>query len=249
MRVPEPASTPTSVAMAPLPPALAAALAAEPHSAPGAPVVDMLERQPTGVLPTIEVQSKAPGATDVRMCVQLAAAHGASSHWVAQRDGFVVRHYATGAAVSYKAEGFLACNDTELPHDFDALLASRPSEALAREDIERNLRARLNNDPVLVPFLMKGLHRLKTGGFAWRFNVPVLQAALKDVVGQIDLSVNTLPALFVRGSESDYVGYDDLEELESHFLHMDHHTIDGAGHWLHAQSPDAFFEVTADFLS
>ena len=105
--------TPSSVrealyddAYAPLPPALAAALAAEPHSAPGAPVVDMLERQPTGVLPTIEVQSKAPGATDVRMCVQLAAAHGASSHWVAQRDGFVVRHYATGAAVSYKAEGF-----------------------------------------------------------------------------------------------------------------------------------------------
>lgn len=134
-------------------------------------------------------------------------------------------------------------------HIFGALLATRPSEALAREDIERDLRASLNNDPVLVPFLMKGLHRLKTGGFAWRFNVPVLQAALKDVVGQIELSVNTLPALFVRGSDSDYVSDDDLEQLEAQFLHMDHHTIEGAGHWLHAQNPDAFFEITADFLS
>ena len=96
---------------------------------------------------------------------------------------------------------------------------------------------------------MKGLHRSKSGGFAWRFNVPVLEAALTDVVGQIDLGVNTLPALFVRGSESDYVSDDDLELLEAQFLHMDHHTIDGAGHWLHAQNPDEFFDVTADFLS
>ena len=71
-----------------------------------------------------------------------------------------------------------------VPHHgpiFDALLATRPSEASSREDIEQALRASLNNDPVLVPFLMKGLHRLKTGGFAWRFNVPVLQAALKTL--------------------------------------------------------------------
>ena len=100
----------------------------------------------------------------------------------------------------------------------------------------------------LVPFLMKGLHRRKEGGFAWRFNVPVLQHALQDIVGHIELGLNTLPALFVRGSESDYVSEDDLDFLEEHFLHMDHHTIQGAGHWLHAQSPDEFFEVTADFL-
>ena len=40
-------------------------------AAPGAPVVEMLERQPMGVLPTVESQGKAPGATDVRLCVQL----------------------------------------------------------------------------------------------------------------------------------------------------------------------------------
>lgn len=139
-----------------------------------------------------------------------------------------------------------------VPHHgpvFDALLATRPSDASGRDEVEQALNESLNNDPVLVPFLMKGLHRSKSGGFAWRFNVPVLEAALTDVVGQIDLGVNTLPALFVRGSESDYVSDDDLELLESQFLHMDHHTIDGAGHWLHAQNPDEFFDVTADFLS
>ena len=132
---------------------------------------------------------------------------------------------------------------------FDALLATDPASAPSRDAIQSQLSQALNGDPVLVPFLMKGLHRLKEGGFAWRFNVPVLHATLQDVVGHIELGLNTLPALFIRGSESDYVSDDDLDLLEDHFLHMDHHTIQGAGHWLHAQTPDEFFDVTADFLA
>jgi pimeloyl-ACP methyl ester carboxylesterase len=127
-------------------------------------------------------------------------------------------------------------------------METSPGNASGREEVEATLNRKLNNDPVLVPFLMKGLHRLKEGGFAWRFNVPTLQATLRDVVGSIELSINTLPALFIRGSESEYVSADDLDDLAEAFLHMDHHTIQGAGHWLHAQAPDEFFEVTADFL-
>lgn len=132
---------------------------------------------------------------------------------------------------------------------FDALMATDPASASSRDAIQFQLSAALDGDPVLVPFLMKGLHRLKEGGFAWRFNVPVLHDTLRDVVGDIELGLNTLPALFIRGSESNYVSDEDFELLEAHFLHMDHHTIQGAGHWLHAQAPEEFFEVTADFLA
>ena len=132
---------------------------------------------------------------------------------------------------------------------FDALLATAPASAPSRDAIQSQLSEALDGDPVLVPFLMKGLHRLKEGGFAWRFNVSVLHATIQDVVGHIELGLNTLPTLFIRGSESDYVSDDDLDVLEDHFLHMDHHTIQGAGHWLHAQAPDEFFDVTADFLA
>jgi|TARA_Y100000991_G_scaffold131566_1_gene99109 pimeloyl-ACP methyl ester carboxylesterase len=132
---------------------------------------------------------------------------------------------------------------------FDALLATDPASAPSRDAIQSQLSEALDGDPVLVPFLMKGLHRLKEGGFAWRFNVPVLHATIQDVVGHIELGLNTLPTLFIRGSESDYVSDDDLDVLEDHFLHMDHHTIQGVGHWLHAQAPDEFFDVTAGFLA
>ena len=131
---------------------------------------------------------------------------------------------------------------------FDALRDVRPQQAATREEVSDQLAIQLGSDPVLVPFLMKGLHRQKEGGFCWRFNVPVLQKSLEEVVGSIDLSMNTLPALFIRGSESDYVGDDDLERLEEHFLHMNDHVISGAGHWLHAQAPEEFYAVTSDFL-
>ena len=70
---------------------------------------------------------------------------------------------------------------------FEALMATSPNTATSRENIQSALARALNNDPVLVPFLMKGLHRKKEGGFAWRFNVPVLQDTLNDVVGHIEL--------------------------------------------------------------
>ena len=133
---------------------------------------------------------------------------------------------------------------------FDALLATDPASAPSRDAIQSQLSAALHKTTLCsCRFLMKGLHRLKEGGFAWRFNVPVLHATLQDVVGHVELGLNTLPALFIRGSESDYVSDEDLDLLEDHFLHMDHHTIQGAGHWLHAQAPNEFFDVTADFLA
>ena len=71
-----------------------------------------------------------------------------------------------------------------IPHHgpiFDALLATDPASAPSRDAVQSLLSKALNGDPVLVPFLMKGLHRLKEGGFTWRFNVPVLHATLQDL--------------------------------------------------------------------
>lgn len=132
---------------------------------------------------------------------------------------------------------------------FDALLQTSPDRATSRESVQDDLARALGDDKVLVPFLMKGLHRLKEGGFAWRFNVPVLSKALDDVVGEVSVGMNTLPTLIIRGSESPYVSDEDLLAMEGRFLNMTDHTIEGAGHWLHAESPEEFFEVTSDFLA
>lgn len=131
---------------------------------------------------------------------------------------------------------------------FDALLSVDVASVQDRSVVEAHLASRLG-DASIVAFLMKGLRRLKDGGYAWRANLPVLNQALADVVGSVELSVNTLPMLAIYGKRSSYVSADDLAAFDRSFLQFESHGIEGAGHWLHAEHPEEFFEVTVDFLT
>jgi esterase len=130
---------------------------------------------------------------------------------------------------------------------FDALLGCDLAILTEREAVEAQLMADLG-DAGVVAFLMKGLHRLKTGGLAWRANLPVLQAHLPDILVSIPLDVHTLPLLLIYGEQSNYVGAEDLAYFDRHCMQLETHGISGAGHWLHAEAPDEFYEVTRQFL-
>jgi len=71
---------------------------------------------------------------------------------------------------------------------------------------------------------------------------------LAEVVGCVELLVNTLPTLAIHGGRSSYVSADDLEAFDRCFMQFESHCIAEAGHWLHAEQPDEFFQVTGDFL-
>jgi esterase len=127
---------------------------------------------------------------------------------------------------------------------FDALLATNPSEATSRGDVEIILSDKLNSEPTLVPFLMKGLHREKSGGYSWSFNVEALAKNLEVVTEEIHISINTLPVLFIRGLNSNYCSDEELERIEAFYMQMEVAEIEDAGHWLHAEKPDEFLELT-----
>jgi len=132
---------------------------------------------------------------------------------------------------------------------FKALLVTEPSNATSREAIENVLRENLGDEKVLIPFLMKGLYRIKEGGYAWRFNVPVLFDTLESITQNIDVTMSTLPALFIRGLNSSYVSDEDLDKLEDVYIQLQTVDLEDAGHWLHAEKPEEFFEATSDFLA
>lgn len=132
---------------------------------------------------------------------------------------------------------------------FKALLLTDPANAESRESIESVLRENLGEEKVLIPFLMKGLYRIKEGGYAWRFNVPVLFETLESVTDNIEVNMNTLPALFIRGLNSTYVSDEDLDMLEDVYMQLQTVDLDDAGHWLHAEKPEEFFEATSEFLA
>lgn len=146
----------------------------------------------------------------------------------------------------------MAARAYPIHHDaiFQALRSAPLGADVGREDVTAHLLAALG-DRAIVAFLMKGLRRGKPGEavpWSWRPNLPVLHAALPEVVRAVGLEMSTLPTLAVYGGNSSYVGASDLAQFEDQFLQFEAHCIPDVGHWLHAEAPDAFLEVTRDFL-
>jgi len=84
----------------------------------------------------------------------------------------------------------------------------------------------------------------------WRFNLSVIAREIQKV-GEA-LAPNAYydaPTLFLRGGDSWYIKDEDMDEIEMHFPQAELITIPNAGHWLHAQQPQLFFEEVSEFLA
>ena len=98
-------------------------------------------------------------------------------------------------------------------------------------------------------FLLKNLSREKDG-FSWKMNLDIIAKNIEEVGKSLNQNAQfKKPTLFVRGSKSDYITNDDLNLIHSIFSESQLKTIEGAGHWLHAEKPNEFFETINDFIN
>ena len=123
-----------------------------------------------------------------------------------------------------------------------ATLANRQQADAALAPHIRNLGTR--------QFLLKNLYRRDDNSFAWRINLPVLEAELAAIGEEIVGAAPFLkPALFIRGGLSDYITADDkLHGIPALFPHSQVATVVDAGHWVHAEKPDEVFGLVRDFV-
>ncbi len=112
-------------------------------------------------------------------------------------------------------------------------------EALARKIPEWGVRQ----------FLLKNLYWVQPGNLGFRFNLPILSQSM-EAIGEAlpDTAHFAGPACFIRGGASDYIKEEDMSLIRNHFPNAKLETIAGAGHWLHAEKPDLFFEISSDFM-
>jgi len=98
-------------------------------------------------------------------------------------------------------------------------------------------------------FLLKNLYRKDEGGFAWRFNLPLLTSDIENVGAEIksDIEVDA-PALFMRGEKSDYILDEDWAGILKMFPAAKLETIANAGHWIQADQPGSFVTALFKFL-
>lgn len=131
----------------------------------------------------------------------------------------------------------------------DPILALRLDRLESRAQADQLLRQNIPEDQ-LRAFLLQNLSR-ESGGWRWRVNWQVIQRDMEWLTGFIDLpsdEVIEVPTLFLRGDKSDYIGDAEIEVINRLFSKPSITTIEDAGHWLHAEKPDAFSTAVLDFL-
>lgn len=131
----------------------------------------------------------------------------------------------------------------------DPILALPLSAIESRAQADQLLRQNIPEDQ-LRAFLLQNLVR-EPDGWRWRVNWRAIQRDMEFLTGFGDLPDGwrlDLPTLFIRGARSDYVGAPEIDVINRHFSRASIATIEGAGHWLHAEKPEAFTQRVLEFL-
>lgn len=99
-------------------------------------------------------------------------------------------------------------------------------------------------------FLLKNLYWVSPGQLGLRLNLTALSANVQEV-GEALPSHFSIPAqtLFLRGDRSEYISKSDENLISMQCPNSALETIPNAGHWLHAENPNAFFKAVEQFLS
>jgi esterase len=127
------------------------------------------------------------------------------------------------------------------------LRAAPLKEIDKRADAEQYLKAHIPQSGVRQ-FLMKSLFHKERHQFGWRFNLDAIEKNLERIGAAIDEMDYQGETLFIRGSDSDYIQDEDWPDIKLLFPHAYLVTIEGAGHWLHAEKPTEFIAAVNDFL-
>ncbi|WP_114490906.1 alpha/beta fold hydrolase [Candidatus Ulvibacter alkanivorans] len=122
------------------------------------------------------------------------------------------------------------------------------SEIKSRGEADKALSAYVKEKGVRQ-FLLKNLYWKEKGKLGLRMNLPVLTKEIEEV-GQAIKSETPYKgaSLFLKGDRSGYIDSMDEIGIKKYFPNATIETISNAGHWLHAENPDEFYQKVMNFL-
>jgi esterase len=123
------------------------------------------------------------------------------------------------------------------------------SEYNRRSEAEEDLKKYIKSTAIAL-FILKNIERVKTGGYRWKINLPVIEENYESIIGSVKQDWPfTAPTLFIKGDRSDYISEQDELMIPEQYLNVKFQTVANAGHWIHADNPSSFLEVLKDFLN
>jgi esterase len=100
-------------------------------------------------------------------------------------------------------------------------------------------------------FLLQNLV-VADGAARWRLNLEAIEREFSRIVGFPDLPPGAAfhgPTLFIAGARSNYIQPEHEPVMRGLFPRTRIVRVEGAGHWIHAEQPQAFLRAVGPFLS
>ncbi len=128
-----------------------------------------------------------------------------------------------------------------------ALYAIPVEKLNSRKDADEKMSIKIQNFGIRQ-FLLKNLQR-DGDHFKWKMNLDIIAKNIEEVGKASNQNANfDHETLFIRGGKSDYIQDSDLNMINSIFPKAKLETITDAGHWLHAEKPNEFYDSVIKFL-
>lgn len=133
---------------------------------------------------------------------------------------------------------------------FDAFQSIDLEKILSRAEADKAFLP-FAPDQAVRQFLLKNLEVLPTGGYTTKFNLPALIENYDTIIGELELPENIFlgPVLAMYGETSGYIKPEDKKEMIGAFPSIKFEEIPAAGHWVHADQPQLFFDSLFRFLT
>jgi len=129
----------------------------------------------------------------------------------------------------------------------DGLNALDLSQLQSRKEADEHL-AKFIPELGIRQFLLKSLGRDEQG-FAWKINLSVIAEKIEEVGKALEEgAIFEGPTLFLSGGNSNYIQEKDLPDMKRHFPNYTWISLPNAGHWLHAEQPQAVVAEMRKFL-
>jgi esterase len=100
-------------------------------------------------------------------------------------------------------------------------------------------------------FLLKNIYWEDTANskMNWRFNLATITKNYNEIARAVPEKKSEVNTLFIRGEKSNYITDNDIPEIEKRFPAYKLETIANAGHWVHAEQPESFYQCVMKFIS
>lgn len=132
-------------------------------------------------------------------------------------------------------------------HDsvFQGLFAVKQAKSASRQEAKIVMAPYIDSEAI-QQFMLKSFDANSAEFF--RFNLTALWQNYRRIMDWSKVYFDR-PTLFIRGGLSDYIQTENTSLILSQFPQATSFTINGCGHWVHAEKPDAVIRAIQRFIS